>query len=263
MTTTLTLGQIIKVFRNHIGISQLDLELKINAAAGSISRMETNKINPTKETLTKISKALDLTNYEMGMLYQYPDITTESLNILQTDLDSTINININKLKQFLTSELLTHINKSHNHVTSFFLKASHYTRKIQLQLHSISNSPFKIRMQGKYTHMSFILSDSKNNLLAHAIQTKQCMFHPNIAKFLIPPFTLSSITLIQKLFNINSILAIPLFIDNDIFLGITIIALKTSLKKLSDLEEQNLTKLQETLAREINKIMKLNISVYN
>lgn len=62
------LGQKIRHFRKRANISQLDLELAINAAHGSISRLETGRVNPTKETLLAIAQALRLNSQENAEL---------------------------------------------------------------------------------------------------------------------------------------------------------------------------------------------------
>lgn len=67
MATKPNIGQRVKQLRQHAGISQMDLELQIDASPGSISRIECGKVNPTKETLFKIASALDLE----GSYYNY------------------------------------------------------------------------------------------------------------------------------------------------------------------------------------------------
>jgi len=47
-------------------MSQLELELQINASEGMISRIETGKVNPTKETVLKITEVLHLSNWELN-----------------------------------------------------------------------------------------------------------------------------------------------------------------------------------------------------
>jgi transcriptional regulator with XRE-family HTH domain len=58
------LGKKIKYFRVRAGLSQLDLELAIHAAQGSISRIESGKVNPTKETINHIAKILMISDQE-------------------------------------------------------------------------------------------------------------------------------------------------------------------------------------------------------
>ena len=58
----------LKYFRKRTQLSQMELELEINAAFGSISRIEAGKVNPTKETILRISKVLKLTDRELDYL---------------------------------------------------------------------------------------------------------------------------------------------------------------------------------------------------
>lgn len=63
-----TLGNRIKFFRKRAKISQFELEGKIGASAGSLSRIESGEVNPTKETLEKIVFALNLNSREENYL---------------------------------------------------------------------------------------------------------------------------------------------------------------------------------------------------
>lgn len=63
-----TIGDKIKYFRKRSGKSQFDLEILIGSSPGSLSRIESSLINPTKETIFKIIEELSLTKYEMDYL---------------------------------------------------------------------------------------------------------------------------------------------------------------------------------------------------
>jgi len=63
-----TVGQKIKNFRKRSGKSQFELELDIDASPGSISRIESGEVNPTKETIKKIAVTLELSSAETGEL---------------------------------------------------------------------------------------------------------------------------------------------------------------------------------------------------
>ncbi len=80
----LSLGQKVKYFRLKSGLSQLELELEIDASPGSICRLEADKVNPTKETLFSISKALNLTYAETAYLFGI--IEKENLDFLKVKL---------------------------------------------------------------------------------------------------------------------------------------------------------------------------------
>lgn len=62
------LGLKIRLFRERSGMHQLDLELAMDAAPSSISRIETGKVNPTKETLRLIGEKLNLNHKELDYL---------------------------------------------------------------------------------------------------------------------------------------------------------------------------------------------------
>ncbi|MBD3363222.1 helix-turn-helix domain-containing protein [Candidatus Dojkabacteria bacterium] len=73
------LGKKIKQYRNKAKLSQFELELEINASPGSISRIETGKINPTRRTLGKIAKALKLKPSQIANLLGLNILTPEEL----------------------------------------------------------------------------------------------------------------------------------------------------------------------------------------
>lgn len=61
-------GNRIKFFRKRAGLTQSDLELSINAATGSVSRLEAGKVQPTKDTVLKIAEVLNLNPLELDYL---------------------------------------------------------------------------------------------------------------------------------------------------------------------------------------------------
>lgn len=73
------LGQKIRNFRLRAGKSQMDLELEIGASAGSISRIENGEVNPTKETLLKISNALQLNTVEIASIQNLELLSPEEV----------------------------------------------------------------------------------------------------------------------------------------------------------------------------------------
>lgn len=73
----LTIGQKVKYFRLKNKLSQFELELDINASPGAICRLEGNRVNPTKETLFSIAKALRLTESEIAYLFGIIDLNQE------------------------------------------------------------------------------------------------------------------------------------------------------------------------------------------
>jgi len=72
----------IREYRIRAHISQLQLELAINASTGSISRIENGQINPTKETLLKIADVLYLNFLEKADLLGLQITEEELLNLI-------------------------------------------------------------------------------------------------------------------------------------------------------------------------------------
>jgi len=62
-------GEKIRAYRRRAGYSQFDLEIELDAAAGSLSRIENGFVNPTKETLKRIARVLDLSLTEQAALF--------------------------------------------------------------------------------------------------------------------------------------------------------------------------------------------------
>ncbi|MBN1332046.1 helix-turn-helix domain-containing protein [Candidatus Dojkabacteria bacterium] len=63
-----TLGRRIKYFRKRAGMSQMELELAMNASAGMISRIESGKVNPSKESVRKVAEILNMNPNELDYL---------------------------------------------------------------------------------------------------------------------------------------------------------------------------------------------------
>jgi len=99
----LTLGEKIRKFRKRAGLSQLDLECKIHASSGSVSRIENGQVNPTKETVVGIAKALQLSRSEIALLFgidirDTTQLFQEATNILaSSDLDEVLDRTVNDL----------------------------------------------------------------------------------------------------------------------------------------------------------------------
>ncbi|MCA9385766.1 helix-turn-helix domain-containing protein [Candidatus Dojkabacteria bacterium] len=88
-----SLGHYLRLFRNQKGISQLDLEMQIGLAAGSISRIESGKSNPTKETLAKIVGALELQPLQVATLFNVKVDDLASLVSASHKIHSSLDLN--------------------------------------------------------------------------------------------------------------------------------------------------------------------------
>ncbi len=77
-TYNMTLGEKIREYREEKGMSQFDLELEIETSNGRISKIENGVINPDKETIVAIAKALELETPQIASLFgiEMPDLNT-------------------------------------------------------------------------------------------------------------------------------------------------------------------------------------------
>jgi transcriptional regulator with XRE-family HTH domain len=65
---TKILGTRLRNFRKRAGLSQMEMELEIGASSGYLSRVENGEVNPTKESLEKMSRVLRLNHKEYDYL---------------------------------------------------------------------------------------------------------------------------------------------------------------------------------------------------
>lgn len=73
------IGQKIRNFRKRAGLSQMELENMIDMSPGGISRIENGEVNPTKETIQKISNALNLNVVEIASLQNLEILSPEEV----------------------------------------------------------------------------------------------------------------------------------------------------------------------------------------
>lgn len=91
-----SLGEKIKYYRQRSKKSQLELELETGLSTGTISRIENNAINPTKETLSRIADVLKLKPSELAYLLGINILSTQELVdaigkiALSVDLETTL-----------------------------------------------------------------------------------------------------------------------------------------------------------------------------
>ncbi len=87
------LGEKIHNYRKRAGLSQMQLETAIGAANGSVSRIESGQVNPTKETLMQISGALKLPPTERYYLLdeKFEEITAKDIQAVINTVGDVLN----------------------------------------------------------------------------------------------------------------------------------------------------------------------------
>ncbi|KKP70341.1 hypothetical protein A2X44_01355 [candidate division CPR3 bacterium GWF2_35_18] len=100
------IGEKVQKFRISKGLTQQQLELEIGASNGHISKVESGQINPTKETLLKITKVLDLTDKQAMYLIgiQQDRVNSEEVKLAINETDSYLKLS--KYPSFLEDDYL-------------------------------------------------------------------------------------------------------------------------------------------------------------
>jgi len=84
----------IRYLRESKRSSQFQLEVDAKLAPGMLSRIENNKVNPTKETLWRLAKALHLSLteciYLFGLAGLLPSLTNQSEHSAAADLERCV-----------------------------------------------------------------------------------------------------------------------------------------------------------------------------
>lgn len=98
------IGGRIRFFRQRTKRSQLDLEFEIEGSSGMISRIESNMVNPTKETILKIAKVLDLNKFELDYLIGQSIVPVTSAEIEKAIVEAKQYINENNRLAYLLDD---------------------------------------------------------------------------------------------------------------------------------------------------------------
>lgn len=102
------IGQLIRKLRKNAGLSQLELELEIDAAQGSLSRIENGEVNPTKETIHKLINILNPNILESSELLGVPLKDIYKLIKISGKLNNSLELN--EILQYSVNDLCLNLN---------------------------------------------------------------------------------------------------------------------------------------------------------
>lgn len=248
------IGQKIREFRKRSKISQLDLELEIDASPGSISRIESGDTNPTKETIHKISKILKLSPEELAMLFgielsknttyieNYEEIKVDYNNKNVNPLNIIQNINLNDTIENTLKDLID---------KGFIYPAIYLKEKdnelYQLKMGKVSENCFSLAKEilGKEIYeVEYSVTDK--TLVTHAILTGQIQFSNDLFELIFPH--LGKIYSLQSSCDSQLMIALPLKINSNV---IGCITFQSKDKHLSDKQIKLLSEFSDQRANAI------------
>jgi transcriptional regulator with XRE-family HTH domain len=206
-----TVGQKIRRFRKRAGLSQLSLELAIEASPGSLSRIESGKVNPTKETIVDIATALELETKEIACLfgievYDNNHLFEETTKILSTHnlqeaLDMAVNNLIFKMGYIGSCIFLADGNK-----VGF---SSMTNSKLGNKVLACLDKPL--------SSLSFSLTKDTSNLTVKAIKERKVYLTYYTREYTVPAITVETADRIQEVTGDKSNIIYPLFTDDEPF----------------------------------------------
>ncbi len=248
----LAIGEKIRLFRKRAGLTQLELELKIGAASGSISRIEKGETNPLKETLLKIIETLNLQAKDAAFLFdieieeEYTKLVNFSKKFNTLDLNQVINNFTNDIvhELNLTQSVLVWIKEGDVIKTTPFTK--HWYTELVLRLLPIPFSSIKISMiDPKYS----------KNVVRKAAEAKKVYQSERLADFGIGILDTNLLDKIQKIIKTKISIAIPIVIEDEC-IGVVASSWEDKSKSQDDLPV--VQALTNQLAIAINNIYRYN-----
>jgi transcriptional regulator with XRE-family HTH domain len=120
-------GQYLKFLRLKSGYSQFDIEISTDISPGVLSRIENNKINPTKETIIKIADKLNLSTLEKTKLFNLIATQPTEEEINQAILEVKKHFSTNNLLAYLVDEW-----------SNFYFASSSLIELLKLDLHILN-----------------------------------------------------------------------------------------------------------------------------
>lgn len=207
-------GHLIKDFRQRAGLSQLELELEIGASTGTISRFESNKVNPTKETILKLVEILGLNAYDAAQLFEI-DINKDSNILIEISRKLEKLLEIKDLLNIITSELISVLGV----VSSAIFLWDEDSVSLRIASYKIPNidlAKVEKLMPMKISEFPNIENIEKfnNNLLLKSITELKTFETNKLEDFTEPLLPKTIVKTIQTIMGIKLLVALPLRLDN-------------------------------------------------
>ena len=200
-----SLGSKIKRFRTQRNLSQLQLENEIDASPGSISRIESNKTNPTKETLIDIAYALKIDTSEIASLFgiEFPQLN----DLIDLTNEVSLNLNVNEVVDKVVNNLVLKMGYIASAV--FLIKGDKlYTRGITYS--NISSKFMRYIPNGNVSFMRFKIDNHPENLIVKAIKENKPQLTNISRDYIVPLLPVPIANWIQKITGDKSSLLMPL-----------------------------------------------------
>lgn len=206
-----TLGDKIRAFRKRANMSQLELEVAISAATGSVSRIESGDVNPTKETLFKIIDIFHLPSYEAATLFgigmnNIPNLLKISKGIYDSKnlhelLEKAVNHIVRELG--LLGALIALVTKDKDTVQTYAFTTSWYSEQAKKIIGETGRS------------IHFSINRNPNNLIIRTIVEQNYFVSSSISDFFEPAIPQVEGSKLKKLSTTKSAISLPIIYESE------------------------------------------------
>ncbi len=201
----MSIGEKIKFIRKKSGVSQFELETRIGASAGSISKMEKGETNPTKETLIKIVQALSIKPKDAAMLFDI-NVAPEMARLVSLSKELTSDLDLKSIMQkavdILSSELDYII------ITIFLVKRDELYSQAFTKTWFYDAINKILPMPVDLIHVS--LTNHKDNIVVRSVNEQKILYTENlydIGRHAVSEFVSKTAS---KIYNFKCALVMPL-----------------------------------------------------
>lgn len=198
-----SLGELIRFYRTEKGLSQLELEIGIDAAFGSLTKIEKGKINPSKQTLHKIIDFLELPPMAAARLFDI-DIALISNVISQLNKLETVT-ELNEVLDIAMHDIRLQLGLAGG---AFYLVED---GKLCLKALSSTNFISLVRkiIKDPLSLLKFDLEQDKDNLLVQAVLTNKVVCTNNLHDMVLPKMNKWLADRAQKITLTKQAMALP------------------------------------------------------
>lgn len=204
-----SVGQKIKKFRIREGLSQFELEDRIGASPGSLSRIENGQVNPSKETIIKIIEALDLRTFEAGALFNLD--FNELSNIVRLARKLSSSLDIDQVLQNAVNEIVLELDLIGSII--FLIEGDHlYTKTITQTWYT--ELVLKILNLEKF-NLNISLLKVTDNFVVKSIKDKKTYLSHDLKDFAKDVLSSKLSDLCAKVAGHRSAIIVPLIHNNE------------------------------------------------
>ena len=199
-----TLGQKIRKYRLRSGKSQLELELETGLSTGTMSRIESDSINPTKETLGKISLNLGLNSFETASLFDIP-LMSDFTDLLDVYLSLSDSVSLNEVLQKSVDEVVFKLNFYSAFIT--LIKGD----RLYAQT-ATNNDSTKISMGiiGKVFNTIYVSMHDTENFMVKSIVENKAIFANSTTPYVKNAVSELTAKIIDNVHKVKSCVALPI-----------------------------------------------------